>query len=64
MAMIDNDIHTLAYCINPRIKMKKIEFDFSQGRFLIETDEPSNDAFIKEYSDILTVILALNTGEC
>ena len=32
--------------------MKKIEFDFSQGRFLIETDEPSNDAFIKEYSDI------------
>ena len=32
--------------------MKKIEFDYSQGRFLIETDEPNNDAFIKEYSDI------------
>lgn len=32
--------------------MKKIEFDYLNGKFIVETDEENGDVFIREYTDL------------
>ena len=38
--------------------MKKVEFDYEQGRFLVETDEQGGEVFIEKYSKAFIDILA------